>query len=236
MGDLRIAFAAPTMPFVIGASGMDGRSSGSGGRRDELCEAQRRATLRAPFVNSSLFVETRDYARSSGSPNPNQGYHWGWNAESLFLIGNAMGEAALSLAYPPAVPPSSPPSQSPFSLAAVYLAQTHVIEVGEYVKDAFKLVGGRPALLKVQLTGSGPSPVVRAIVTAKTGEATLLVLTGPEFLPSLWNGKPGQVEHKKTPSPPRSPLNGCHTAWRSSSMPGLRASRGTSFSSERLPR
>ena len=168
MGDLRIAFAAPTMPFVIGASGMDGRSSGSGGRRDELCEAQRRATLRAPFVNSSLFVETRDYARSSGSPNPNQGYHWGWNAESLFLIGNAMGEAALSLAYPPAAlpqvppssppsplsPPSPPPSQSPVSLAAVYLAQTHVIEVGEYVKDAFKLVGGRPVLLKVQLTGS----------------------------------------------------------------------------------
>ena len=73
MGDLRIAFAAPTMPFVIGASGMDGRSSGSGGRRDELCEAQRRATLRAPFVGSTLFVETRDYARSIGSsPNPNQ--------------------------------------------------------------------------------------------------------------------------------------------------------------------
>ena len=72
MGDLRIAFAAPTLPFVIGASGMDGRSSGSGGRRDELCEAQRRATLRAPFVGSTLFVETRDYARSSGSPNPNQ--------------------------------------------------------------------------------------------------------------------------------------------------------------------
>ena len=72
MGDLRIAFAAPTLPFVIGASGMSGRSSGGGGRRDELCEAQRRATLRAPFVGSTLFVETRDYARSSGSPNPNQ--------------------------------------------------------------------------------------------------------------------------------------------------------------------
>ena len=110
MGDLRIAFAAPTLSFVIGASGMDGRSSSSGGRRDELCEAQRRATLRAPFVNSTLFVETRDYARSSGSPNPNQGYHWGWNAESLFLIGNAMGEAALSLAYPPAAAPQVPPS------------------------------------------------------------------------------------------------------------------------------
>ena len=131
---------------------------------------------------------------------------------SFFLLGNAVGEAALSLAYqtaaPPQAPPSSPLSQlSPSSppslnLSAVYLAQTHVLEVGgpefkyEYIKPAFKLVGGRPALLKVQLTGSGPSPVVRATVTAKTGEATLLVLTGPEFLPSLWNGKPGQVEHK----------------------------------------
>ena len=113
---------------------------------------------------------------------------------SFFLIGNAVGEAALSLAYQTAAPS--------LNLSAVYLAQTHVLEVGgpefkyEYIKPAFKLVGGRPALLKVQLTGSGPSPVVRAIVTAKTGEATLLVLTGPNFLPSLWNGMPGQVEHK----------------------------------------
>ena len=82
------------------------------------------------------------------------------------------------------------------AVAAVYLAQTHVLEVGGYVNNTFKLVGGRPALLKVQLTGDGSSPVVRAIVTAKTGESTLLFLTGPDFLPSLWNGTPGQVEHK----------------------------------------
>ena len=109
---------------------------------------------------------------------------------SFFLIGNAVGEATLSLAYQTAAPS--------LNLSAVYLAQTHVIEVGEYVKDAFKLVGGRPALLKVQLTAKtdGFSPVVRATVTAKTGEATTLVLTGPNFLPSLWNGMPGQVEHK----------------------------------------
>ena len=104
------------------------------------------------------------------------------------MLGNAMGEAAVSLAYPL--------SQPPVAIAAVYLAQTHVLEVGEYVNNAFKLVGGRPALLKVQLTGDGSSPVVRAIVTAKTGESTLLFLTGPDFLPSLWNGTPGQVEHK----------------------------------------
>ena len=100
---------------------------------------------------------------------------------------------------PPSPPPSPrfPPSlQPPVGIAAVYLAQTHVLEVGEYVNSAFKLVAGRPALLKVQLTGDGSSPVVRAIVTAKTGESTLLLLTGPRFLPSLWNGTPGQVEHK----------------------------------------
>ena len=147
MGDLRTAFAAPTLRYVVAASGMIGRSewsiylqpnrsptptptptltgSNSGDRRNELCEAQRRATLRAPFVNSSLFVETRDYARFSGSPNPNQGYHWGWNAESLFLIGNAMGEAALSLAYrpaappPPPSPPTKPPSPSPPPILSV---------------------------------------------------------------------------------------------------------------------
>ena len=73
MGDLRNAFAAPNLPFTIASSGMGLTLPGSGGRRDELCEAQRRATLRAPFVGSTLFVETRDYARSIGSsPNPNQ--------------------------------------------------------------------------------------------------------------------------------------------------------------------
>ena len=98
---------------------------------------------------------------------------------------------------PPPLSPSSPPlSQPPVAIAAVYLAQTHVLEVGEYVNNAFKLVGGRPALLKVQLTGDESSPVVRAIVTAKTGESTRLFLTGPELLPSLWNGTPGQVKHK----------------------------------------
>ena len=33
------------------------------------------------------------------SPNPREPYHWSWNAESQFLIGDAMGKAALRLAY-----------------------------------------------------------------------------------------------------------------------------------------
>jgi hypothetical protein len=33
-------------------------------RVDALCEAQRNATLRVPFINSTLYVETRDYQRA----------------------------------------------------------------------------------------------------------------------------------------------------------------------------
>ena len=84
-------------------------------------------------------------------------------------------------------------SNEHMAIAAVYLAQTHVL-----APDApyFKLVGGRPALLKVQLTGSGPSPAVSAVVTATTNKTTTLTLAGPKDLASVWNGESGQVEHK----------------------------------------
>ena len=57
-------------------------------------------------------------------------------------------------------------------------------------------LAGRPALLKVQLTGSGSSPETSATVTAKSGEEMTLTLAGPDTLPSVWNGEPGKVEHK----------------------------------------
>ena len=144
MGDLRDAFNAPALPFVIAASGMSGRkpTGSKPNRRQELCEAQRNVTLRAPFIGSSLYVETRDFKRPSEvSPNPNERYHWSWNAESLFLIGDAMGKAALRLAYstPPAMPPAMPPPVSDLAIAAVYLAQTHVLAPNA---TNFKLVGG----------------------------------------------------------------------------------------------
>ena len=59
------------------------------------------------------------------------------------------------------------------------------------------LLTGRPALLKVQLTGSGSSPEASATVTAKNGEKMTLTLAGSDTLPMrVWNGEPGQVEHK----------------------------------------
>ena len=209
MGDLRDAFDAPELPFVIAASGMDGWTSASGGRRDALCEAQRAATRRDPFANSTAYVETRDYARPREvSPNPSQGYHWSWNAESLFLIGQAMGEAAVRLmacSSPPHIPVSPPAPRLPPSIptppsrpsadvtiAAAFLAQTHVLPPES---PHFKLVGGRSALLKVQLAGVGPSPLVTAIVVAKGGEEMRLTLSGPSQLPSAWTGTLGQVQH-----------------------------------------
>ena len=211
MGDLRSELDAPSLPFIIAAAGMDGRASSSGGRRDALCEAQRAATLRRPFVNSTRYVETRDYARPrEASPNPSQGYHWSWNAESVFRIGNAMAVAALQLvcssSIPPLAPspplpvsPPAPPPQPPraptanVNLAVVYLAQTHVVSPES---ARFRLVGGRAALLKVQLTGTGSAPLVQATVTAKSGAQTSLTLEGPSSLQPMWDGEPGRVEHK----------------------------------------
>jgi hypothetical protein len=111
------------------------------------------------------------------------------NARGLLLLSLARTAAGSMLtAVHPVFLSSSPPS-----VAATYLAQTHVLTPDS---PYFKLVGGRPALLKVQLTGSGSSPGVSATVTAKSEETMTLTLTGPNTLSSFWNGDPGQVEHK----------------------------------------
>jgi len=83
------------------------------------------------------------------------------------------------------------------SIAAVFLAQTHVLPPDS---PYFRLVGGRPALLKVQLTGAGASPLATAMVTTKAGEEMTLTLSGPSTLPSAWDGRPGEVDHKLSDS------------------------------------
>ena len=110
------------------------------------------------------------------------------NARGLLLLSLARTAAGSMLtAVHPVFLSSSPPS-----VAATYLAQTHVLTPDS---PYFKLVGGRPALLKVQLTGSGSSPGVSATVTAKSEETMTLTLTGPNTLTSEqlleWRARPG---------------------------------------------
>jgi hypothetical protein len=48
----------------------------------------------AEKIENALFVLTQDFARPRElSPNVGHGHHWYGNAESYFLIGDALGEA-----------------------------------------------------------------------------------------------------------------------------------------------
>jgi hypothetical protein len=45
-----------------------------------------------------LFIKTTDFARPAElSPNTGHGHHWFGNAESYFLIGDALGEGMKKL-------------------------------------------------------------------------------------------------------------------------------------------
>ena len=50
---------------------------------------------RHPEQHNCVSEETRDYWRDFANSPVNQGYHWWHNAESYFLIGQAMGAGML---------------------------------------------------------------------------------------------------------------------------------------------
>lgn len=55
--------------------------------------AQAAAAAYSEFNGTVTFVSTTDFARpAEESPNTGHGHHWYGNAESYFLIGNALGE------------------------------------------------------------------------------------------------------------------------------------------------
>ncbi|MCF7733780.1 MAG: hypothetical protein K9N23_18975, partial [Akkermansiaceae bacterium] len=98
--DLRLEFNLPKLPVVIGELG----NGGANGSADMMAFrlAQRNAAAR---LDNTLFVETHDFARPPElSPNTTHGHHWYGNAESYFLIGNALGMEMTSLLAAPAAP------------------------------------------------------------------------------------------------------------------------------------
>ncbi|MDB4538064.1 sialate O-acetylesterase, partial [Akkermansiaceae bacterium] len=86
--DLRAEFQSPTLPIVIGELGNDGPAKeGSGMQLFRI--AQRAGTKNIPHAR---FVETAAFARPKElSPNTGHGHHWYGNAESYFLVGDALG-------------------------------------------------------------------------------------------------------------------------------------------------
>jgi hypothetical protein len=94
--DVREEFGVPAMPFVIANTGMADAPSGPG----SLIEAQGAVSdpaLYPEFDGNVATVDTRpfDYGEFQ---SPNQfGYHWYWNGESYFNIGESMGRAMMAL-------------------------------------------------------------------------------------------------------------------------------------------
>ncbi len=93
--DIRKEFSSPSLPFVVGELG-NGGPAAENNAMTQFRAAQRRGTDR---IDNAIFVPTQQFARSKGlSPNVGHGHHWFGNAESYFLIGDALGRATIKLA------------------------------------------------------------------------------------------------------------------------------------------
>ena len=96
INDLRKELGIKNLPVVIANSGFGGRKQ-KVDRRLGIMKAQAAVAQRAKFKGSVVTVETRDFFRPADVSPANQGYHWNANAETYFLIGNAMGQAMKKL-------------------------------------------------------------------------------------------------------------------------------------------
>lgn len=88
VNDLRKEFKLPKMPVVIGELGNGGEKCSP-----DMLAIRKAEEGAAAKLGNALFVKTHDFARpAQESPNVGHGHHWFGNAESYFLIGNALGE------------------------------------------------------------------------------------------------------------------------------------------------
>jgi hypothetical protein len=90
--DIRAEFKSPELPFIVGELGNGGPAKPGSGM-DTFRNAQRAGTAK---ISNAVFVETAAFARPAElSPNKSHSHHWCGNAESYFLVGDALGEAAV---------------------------------------------------------------------------------------------------------------------------------------------
>lgn len=90
ISDIRKQFDTPELPFVFGELGNGGGNASEKMRRFRAAQAAV-AKHDDPLVT---FVETAEFARQpDDSPNKGHGHHWFGNAESYFLVGDALGHA-----------------------------------------------------------------------------------------------------------------------------------------------
>ena len=98
--DVRKDFNAPKLPVVIGE--LTGPWVKAPGAWATLRKAQANAASRPEFKGNVIFVETHDFVRlPKDSPNPGHGHHEFGNAETYFLVGDALGKGMIKLITPP---------------------------------------------------------------------------------------------------------------------------------------
>ena len=109
INDVRKEFNVPKLPVIIGE--LTGPWVQAPGEWATLRTAQRKAAERPEFKGSVLFVETHDFVRKpEDSPNPGHGHHEFGNAETYFLVGDALGKGMKALL---ASPPPEPRAELP---------------------------------------------------------------------------------------------------------------------------
>ena len=94
--DVRKDLGVKDLPFVIANSGFAGRAQ-KNERRLGIMKAQAGAAACPEFKGTVTCVETRDFFRPAEDSPGRQTYHWNGNAETYFLIGDAMGQAMKTL-------------------------------------------------------------------------------------------------------------------------------------------
>lgn len=94
--DIRNDLGARNVPFVIAETGQGGPGE-KNARALELMEAQAKVAELGEFRGNVAFVGTRGFWRDAGESPSDQGYHWNSNAETYYLIGEAMGEAMVRM-------------------------------------------------------------------------------------------------------------------------------------------
>lgn len=94
--DVRKEFNAPKLPVVIGE--LTGPWVNAPPDWEKLRAAQAAAAKRPELGGNVAFAATRDFVRKPGdSPNPTHGHHEFGNAETYFLVGDALGRAMVKL-------------------------------------------------------------------------------------------------------------------------------------------
>lgn len=96
INDVRREFKQPDLPVVIGE--LTGPWRDAPPEWERLRKAQANVAMNAELGKYVGFVPTRDFVREAEeSPNPTHGHHEFGNAETYFLVGEAMGEEMVRL-------------------------------------------------------------------------------------------------------------------------------------------